>query len=72
MPSKFQFDTVCKLLNSGISNYVTLRQQAGLTAEELDDILKNMEYYSRKFAAEEMNRKIMETKNAMKKPWWKR
>ena len=72
MPSKFQFDTVCKLLNSGISNYVTLRQQAGLTAEELDDILKNMEYYSRKFAAEEMNRKMMETKNAMKKPWWKR
>ena len=73
MPSKFQFDTVCKLLNSGISSYVTLRQQAGLTAEELDDILKNMEYYSRKFAAEEMNHKMMEAKKAVtKKHWWQK
>lgn len=71
MISKFQFDTVSKLVDSGITNYVQIRQQAGLTAEELDDILENVDYYNKKFEEEERLKKIQEL-NRQKKPWWKR
>ena len=71
MISKFQFDTVSRLVDSGITNYVQIRQQAGLTAEELDDILENVDYYNKKFAEEERLRKIQEL-NQKKKKWWQR
>lgn len=71
MISKFQFDTVSKLVDSGITNYVQIRQQAGLTAEELDDILENVDYYNKKFAEEERLRKEAELQ-AKKKKWWQR
>ena len=74
MISKNQFETVTKLLSIGVGNYVSIRQQAGLTAEELDDILENLEHYSKKFAEEDRIRKQQELQNSSnkKKPWWKR
>lgn len=71
MISKFQFDTVSKLVDSGITNYVQIRQQAGLTAEELDDILENVDYYNKKFEEEERLKRLAELQGK-KKPWWKR
>ena len=70
MISKFQFDTVSKLVDSGVTNYVQIRQQAGLTAEELDDILENVDYYNKKFAEEERLKKLQELNQ--KKKWWQR
>ena len=71
MISKFQFDTVSKLVDSGITNYVQIRQQAGLTAEELDDILENVDYYNKKFEEEERLKKMQELQQSKKK-WWQR
>lgn len=71
MITKFQFETVSKLVDSGVTNYVQIRQQVGLTAEELDDILENVDYYNKKFAEEERLRKEAELK-AQKKKWWQR
>lgn len=71
MITKHQFETVSKLIDSGVDNYVQIRQQAGLTSDELDDILENVDYYNKKFAEEERRRKEAELK-AQKKPWWKR
>ena len=71
MISKFQFETVEKLIDSGVNNYVQIRQQAGLTSDELDDILENVEYYTKKFAEEDRLRKEQELKT-QKKHWWQR
>jgi len=71
MITKFQFDTVSKLVDSGVTNYVQIRQQAGLTSDELDDILENVDYYNKKFAEEERLKKLQEL-NQKKKPWWKK
>ena len=71
MITKHQFETVSNLIDSGVDNYVQIRQQAGLTSDELDDILENVDYYNKKFAEEERLRKEAELK-AQKKPWWKR
>lgn len=73
MPSKFQFESVMKLLAAGVNNYVQIRQQVGLTSDELDDILQNVAYYKKHFAEqerEEMQKKLKES--SAKKPWWKR
>lgn len=72
MPSKFQFDSVCKLLASGVNNYVQIRQQVGLTSDELDDILNNMQYYKNYFAAQEQREKIDKLHQEKKKSWWKK
>ena len=72
MPSKFQYDTVIKLLASGVTNYVQIRQQAGLTSDELDDILENRDYYSNYFAMQEQQAKLEKLKQEKKKPWWKK
>lgn len=72
MPSKFQFDSVCELLASGVNNYVQIRQQVGLTSDELDDILNNMQYYKNYFAAQEQREKIDKLHQGKKKPWWKK
>ena len=72
MISRFQFESVAKLLASGVNNYVQLRQQVGLTSDELDDILSNMDYYKRKFEEEARLEEIEKLKNEKKTPWWKR
>lgn len=70
MISKFQFDTVSKLIDSGVTSYVQVRQQVGLTSDELDDIIENLDYYKEKFAEED--RILQENEKQKKKPWWKR
>lgn len=72
MVTKFQFRSVEKLIDSGVYNYVQIRQQVGLTAEELDDILENLEYYKKKFAEEDRLETEARLKGEKKKPWWKR
>ena len=72
MPTKFQFDSVCTLLSSGVNNYVQIRQQVGLTSDELDDILDNMQYYKNYFAAQEQQEKIAKLQQEKKKPWWRK
>lgn len=69
--TKFQFKSVDELLNQGIDDYVLLRQKVGLTAEQLDDILENREYYRDKFNREDWNRKMQENL-PKKKHWWQR
>lgn len=71
MITKFQFESVMKLIASGVTDYVQVRQKAGLTAEELDDIIRNKDYYSNYFAEEERLRKLRESKEK-KKPWWRK
>ena len=73
MPTKFQFQTVTRLIAEGVTNYIQIRQQAGLTAEELDDILDNMDYYAKHFA-EKDRQEALDRLNRInqKKPWWKR
>lgn len=69
--TKFQFKSVDELLNQGIDDYVLLRQKVGLTAEQLDDILENREYYRDKFNQEDWNQKMQENL-PKKKHWWQR
>lgn len=69
--TKFQFKSVDELLNQGIDDYVLLRQKVGLTAEQLDDILANREYYRDKFNQEDWNQKMQENL-PKKKHWWQR
>ena len=73
MPTKFQFRTVTRLIAEGVTNYIQIRQQAGLTAEELDDILDHMDYYANYFA-EKDRQEALDRLNRInqKKPWWKR
>ena len=70
MITKFQFDAVSELIDSGVTSYVQVRQQVGLTSEELDDIIENLEYYKEKFAEEDRIRQDAEAKR--KKHWWQR
>lgn len=72
MPSRFQFESVCKLLASGVNNYVQIRQQVGLTSDELDDIIDNMAYYKKHFAEQDQQKKIEDMQKEKKKPWWKK
>lgn len=72
MPSRFQFESVCKLLASGVNNYVQIRQQVGLTSDELDDIIDNMAYYKKYFAEQDQQKKIEDMQKEKKKPWWKK
>lgn len=71
MVTKFQFESVMKLVSSGVTDYVQVRQKVGLTAEELDDIIRNKDYYSNFFAEQERLRKLRESKEK-KKPWWRK
>lgn len=73
MPTKFQFESVMRLLDEGITNYIEIRQRVGLTSDELDDILDNKEYYKKRFAEQERYETLNRLKNSSeKKPWWKR
>ena len=72
MITKHQFETVSNLIDSGVDNYIQIRMKAGLTSDELDDILENVDYYNKKFAEEDRLKKEAELRNQKKKPWWKR
>lgn len=71
MVTKHQFESVMKLIAAGVTDYVQVRQKAGLTAEELDDIITNKDDYSSYFAEQDRIRKIEEEKR-QKKSWWKK
>jgi hypothetical protein len=68
--TKFQFETVYKLLEGGADNYVQIRQQAGLTSAELDEIMNNLEYYKDYFERQDKFAKTNE--KPVKKHWWQR
>ena len=67
MITKFQFESVERLIDSGVDNYVQIRQLVGLTSQELDDILANVDYYKEYFAAQSKT-----TNQSHKKSWWRR
>lgn len=71
MITKFQFKSVMELVASGVTDYVQVRQKVGLTAEELDDIIRNRDYYSNYFAEQDRLRELRESKEK-KKPWWRK
>lgn len=71
MVTKFQFELVMKLLASGVNNYVDIRQKAGLTAGELDEIIRDSNYYAKYFADQERMTELEEAKSK-KKHWWKK
>lgn len=72
MISRFQFDSVMKLLSSGVNNYVQIRQQVGLTSNELDEILENIEYYKNKFEEEDRIECLSRLNNSNKRRWWQK
>lgn len=72
MVSRNQFETVTKLLSVGVNNYVSIRQQAGLTSDELDEILEHLDYYTKKFAEEDRIKKDQELRQQKKKHWWQK
>ena len=67
MISKFQFESVMKLLASGVNNYVQLRQQVGLTSDELDDILENISDYKKKFEEQDRIEELAKLQQTKKK-----
>lgn len=71
MVTKFQFQAVCKLISEGVNDYVQIRQRVGLTSTELDDIIKNFEYYSGYFREQDELLKLREQQNK-KKHWWQK
>lgn len=73
MISKHQFEQVSKLVDSGVTNYVQIRQQVGLTSDQLNDILENVEYYNEYFAEQERKEKEQLAEEAKKKKhWWQK
>lgn len=72
MISRFQFESVMKLLSAGVNNYVQLRQQVGLTSDELDDILENIADYKKKFEDEARLEELAKLQQTKKKHWWQK
>lgn len=70
MVTKHQFESVHKLVSSGVNNYVQIRQSVGLTASELDDIIENFDYYQKYFT--EQDRISQKQESPKKKHWWQR
>ena len=68
MVTKFQFKAVSELLVNGATNYIQIRQQVGLTSDELDDVIANYDYYKRYFEEQEKLEKLKEVPK--KKHWW--
>jgi len=71
MVTKFQFQAVCKLISEGVNDYVQIRQRVGLTSTELDDIIKNFDYYSGYFREQDELLRLREQQNK-KKHWWQK
>ncbi|MBE7072946.1 MAG: hypothetical protein E7383_09415 [Ruminococcaceae bacterium] len=73
MISKHQFKQVSKLVDSGVTNYVQIRQQVGLTSDQLNDILENVEYYNEYFAEQERKeQERLAEESKKKKHWWQK
>lgn len=73
MVTKFQFEQVSKLVDSGVTNYVQIRQQVGLTSDQLNDILENVEYYNQYFAEQDrIEQERLAEEARKKKHWWQK
>lgn len=73
MPTKFQFESVMKLIGAGVKDYIRIRQQVGLTSDELDDILNNISYYKEYFEKEEQIKTLKKLNGESENiPWWKK
>ena len=73
MITKFQFEAVSKLVDSGVDNYVQIRQQVGLTSDQLNDILENVEYYNQYFAEQDrLEQERLAEEARKKKHWWQK
>jgi hypothetical protein len=73
MVTKFQFEQVSKLVDSGVTNYVQIRQQVGLTSDQLNDILENVEYYNQYFAEQDrLEQERLAEEARKKKHWWQK
>ena len=72
MVTRFQFESVMKLIDAGVTNYIQIRQQVGLTSDQLDDILQNIDYYKKYFAEQERLKTLNRLQRPEKRPWWKR
>ena len=73
MVTKHQFESVRRLFSNGVNNYVQIRQQVGLTSNELDDIIANFDYYQSYFAEQDKLLKLREAEQASKKKhWWQK
>ncbi len=73
MVTKFQFEQVSKLVDSGVTNYVQIRQQVGRTSDQLNDILENVEYYNQYFAEQDrMEQERLAEEARKKKHWWQK
>lgn len=70
MITKFQFKAVSELLLRGVTNYIQIRQQVGLTSDELDDVIANYDYYQKYFEEQDRLDKLKEAPK--KKHWWQR
>ena len=70
MVTKFQFKAISDLLANGVTNYIQIRQQVGLTSDELDDAIANYEYYQRYFEEQDRLNKLREAPK--KKHWWQK
>ena len=70
MVTEFQFRSVEKLIDEGVTDYVLIRQRVGLTSQQLDDIIENAEYYQRYF--DEQDKLRARRAPEKKKHWWQR
>lgn len=70
MITKFQFEAVKELYLKGVTNYIQIRQQVGLTSDELDDVIDNFDYYQRYFQEQDRLKKFNEVPK--KKHWWQK
>ena len=70
MITEFQFRSVEKLIDEGVTDYVQIRQRVGLTSQQLDDIIENAEYYQRYF--DEQDKLRARRAPEKKKHWWQK
>ncbi len=70
MITEFQFRSFEKLINDGVTDYVQIRQRVGLTSQQLDDIIENIEYYQRYFDEQDKMKQLREP--TKKKRWWQK
>lgn len=70
MITRFQFRSVEKLIDQGVTDYVQIRQRVGLTSQQLDDIIENADYYQRYF--DEQDKLASRREPEKKKHWWQK
>ena len=70
MITNFQFKAVNELLARGVTDYIQIRQQVGLTSDELDEVIENFDYYRKYFDEQDRLKKLNDAPK--KKHWWQK